>query len=82
MDVLLSKQIATFFVLFALGYAIGWFITHLDIKPRSTRRACRNCFWLYNARDSVFCSDPDKPVRYLDRSLINKFHCSRWSLKK
>ena len=79
---MLTEHLIRFFVLFALGYAIGWLITHAGLKREIFNKTCRNCFWLYNSQGSVFCSDPDTPVRFLDRSLIKKFHCSRWSGRK
>jgi hypothetical protein len=65
------------FLILLLG--IRWLILHIELSPGAMSRSCRDCFWLYNHQTSVFCSDPDTPVRYLDKFLIKKFHCSRWS---
>lgn len=79
---MLIDQLVNLCVLVALSYAIYQLITHARLQPQFLNKSCRNCFWLYNAQNTVFCSDPDKPVRFLDRSLIKKFHCSRWAVRK
>jgi hypothetical protein len=76
---MLTEQIINAVVLLIVLYGVHWMIVHAGNKSPGCDKKCSNCFWIYNKQHSVFCSDPDTPVRFLDKSLIKKFHCSRWS---
>jgi len=76
---MLTDQLIKLIVFINLLLGLRWLILHIELSPGALSRSCKDCFWLYNRENSVFCSDPDTPVRYLDKSLIKKFHCSRWS---
>lgn len=79
---MLTEHLINLIILLILTFSLGWLITCVDVQPGSDKKTCRNCFWIYNSQHSVFCSDPDTPVRFLDKTLIKKFHCSRWSKRQ
>ena len=63
--------------LFIIGLAI---VKYKPAESVANDKSCKNCFWIQDEEHKrLICLEPGPPTRYVDKSIIKKFRCSRWS---